>query len=329
MLKLVMKKKKSKKKNHYKTHFSKINIIKYGGAPPATNTFRIYTTGIADDGNMNSNSYGSEWNQFVRERVLDLIPFSYINIEIYHHDILYREESIDKKQAQIDFINTTVVANDLRNERVRVSQYLKNIININTTSPYIIFDYAHLFTYINPETVSCNTIIRVNDIIYPKDIHIIPKDYRGETIKTYNLRNIKSVYLGYSELSELRSNYIIKSTNIFSVDTLGKVQTYIDKYFIRKLPIEINETIIPKMVNDVLNAKVMNNIKSSIGASKYNELFPKSLSRIWINDIILSKDRSDIQYPLLITKASDIAIKIIAENADKKEDFWLQFKYRK
>lgn len=329
MQKLVLNKKKSKKKNHYKKHFSKINIIKYGGAPPAVNTFRIYTTGIADNDNTSENSYGYEWNRFVRERVLELIPLTYTNIEIYHHDILNGGESAAKKQAQIDFINTTVVANDLRNERVRVSRFLQNILNINTTSPYIIFDYAHLFTYISPEKVSCNTIIQVDDSIFPRDIPIIPRDYRGGIIKTYDLRNIKSVYLGYNEPPEPRSNYIIKLTDVFTVDTRGKVQTYIDKYVIRKLPTEINETLIPKKVNQILFEKVSNNIKSSIGTSKFNELFAKSLSRIWINDIILSKDRRDIEYPLLITKASDIAMKIIAENADKKEDFWLEFRYRK
>jgi hypothetical protein len=322
-------KKKSKKNKYFKKYFSKINIIKYGGGPLAMNTFRIYTTGIADDGNTGETSYGYEWNQFVRNRVLELIPFKYTNIEIYHHDILYREESPAEKQAQIDFINNTVVANDLRNERVRVSIFLQNILNINTSSPYIIFDYAHLFTYINPKKVSCNTIIRINDTIYPRDIKIIPIDYRGDYINRYELDNIKSVYLGYNEPTEPRCNYIVKLTDVFTVDTSGKVQTYIDKYFIRQLPTEINETLTPKKVNDILNAEVSKIIKSSIGPSKFNELFARSISRNWLNDIIKLKDNGDIKYSELITKVSGIAIKIISENSDKNEDFWCKFTYRK
>jgi hypothetical protein len=42
-----------------------------GGGPTAIDTFRIYTTGIADDGNIGDNSYGYEWNSFVRDRVLE------------------------------------------------------------------------------------------------------------------------------------------------------------------------------------------------------------------------------------------------------------------
>jgi hypothetical protein len=322
-------KKKSKKNKYFKKFFSKINIIKYGGAPPAMNTFRIYTTGIADDGNTGETSYGYEWNQFVRNRVLELIPLTYRNIEIYHHDIFYGKQSEAKKQIQIDFINTTVVANDLRNERVIVSRLIEDILNINTNSPYIIFDYAHLFTYINPKKVSCNTIIRINDTIYPRDIKIIPIDYRGDNINRYELDNIKSIYLGYNVPSEPRNNYIIKSTDVFTVDTSGKVQTYIDKYFIRQLPTIIKETLIPKKVNDILNTEVSNIIKSSIGTSKFNELFAKSISRNWLNDIIKLKDHGDIKYSELITKVSGIAIKIIAENSDKNEDFWCKFTYRK
>ena len=87
---------------------------------------------------MAQKSYGNEWNSFVRDRVLELIPSSYTNIEIYHHDILYNEEAPFQKQNQIDFINRTVVHNDRLKPRVTISIFKKSILNINTSSPFII-----------------------------------------------------------------------------------------------------------------------------------------------------------------------------------------------
>lgn len=312
-------KKKSRTKKHFKKHFSKINIIKYGGGPLAINTFRIYTTGIADNGNTSDNSYGSEWNLFVRTRALELIPPNYTNIEIYHHDILYTEgETREEKQRQVDFINAVVVQNDLLNARVSVSVLSTDILNIKTNSPFIIFDYAHLFTYINPNVISCNVNIIVDGTLLPKNVRGAPKKY--------NIENIKSVYLGYNESSTIRSNYIINFTDVFTVNSNGRVNTYIDELFMRKLPTKIDETLIPDKVNLILFSAVKENIKKEIGSAKFNENFAKTQSLNWVKTIITSLDNGRVEFPSLIKIASNIALTTIRSNMDKNEDFWMTFK---
>jgi hypothetical protein len=322
----ILLKKKSRTKKYFKKHFSKINIIKYGGGPLAINTFRIYTTGIADDGNTSSSSYGSEWDSFVRNRVLELIPTNYTNIEIYHHDILYNDESHEEKQKQIDFINRVVVQNDLLNRRVSVSVFLTTILNIKTNSPFIVFDYAHLFKYINPKLTSCNVNVIIDGKLLPSGSLCTPRKHKCFFEKSYNIENIKSVYLGYNESSSIRSNYIIKFTNVFTVNSIGSVNTYIDELFTRKLPIKIDETLIPDKVNLILLSAVKENIKKEIGSIKFNESFAKTQSLNWIKNIITSLDNKHIEFPTLIKNAYDMAIRKIRTNMDKNEDFWLTFK---
>lgn len=326
MLKVSVKKRRPEK--NLKRYFSKTNKIKYGGKPPLErNIFRIYTTGIADDGNMGPSSYGSEWNSFVRERILQLIPPNYTNIEIYHHDILYNDESIEKKQMQIDFINTVVVQNDLLNTRVNSSVFLNTILDITTTSPFIVFDYAHLFTYINPNLISCSTYVIIDRLLYPSGSRSVPKRYRGQNLEnSYTLNNIKSVYLGYSDSSTTRNNYVIKSTNVFTVNTNGRVITYIDELFTRKLPAKITETLTPEEVDRILLAAIKENIKKELGLTKFNENFSKSASLQWVLTIIHSIDNKHIEFPELIISASIIAIEKIKSNIDKNESFWLKFK---
>ena len=323
----ILLKKKSRTKKHFKKHFSKINIIKYGGGPLAINTFRIYTTGIADNADTSNNSYGSEWNSFVRTRVLQLIPSNYTNIEIYHHDILCTDgESREEKQRQIDFINAVVVQNDLLNRRVTVSVFSTDILNIKTNSPFIIFDYAHLFTYINPKLTLCNVNIIVDGQLLPKDGHGAPKKYKEVLLNSYNIENIKSVYLGYNDSSSKRSNYIINSTDVFTVNGNGSVNTYIDELFTRKLPAKIDETLIPDKVNFILLSAVKENIKKEIGSAKFNENFAKTQSLNWVKNIITSLDNGRVEFPSLIKIVSDIALTKIRTNMDKNEDFWLTFK---
>jgi len=319
--------KKSRKNKRIRNYFSKINIIKYGGGPAAIDTFRIYTTGIADDGNMGQQSYGYEWNSFVIDRVLELIPSNYTNIEIYHHDILYNKETSEEKQKQIDFINRIVVQNDLLKTRVSVSIFLKSILNINTSSPFIIFDYAHLFTYITPSISSCNTHIMINNMLLPTGSAEIPREYNGTPLsKSFNIENIKSVYLGYKDDTHIRSNYIINFTDVFTVNKDGIVNTYIDKLFMRKLPTKINETLIPKDVTQILLHAIRQNIKKKIGSQKFNDTFARTDSLSWVENIILSLDDKHIDFTSLIISATDIAIKKIELNMDKNTDFWLKFK---
>jgi len=321
-------KKKSKTNKHFKRFFSKINIIKYGGEPTSINTFRIYTTGIADDGNMEPSSYGYEWNAFVRERALQLIPVQYTNIEIVHHDILYnKRETATQKQRQIDFINRTVVQNDLSARRVTISVFLNSILHIDTTSPFIVFDYAHLFTYINPRTVSCKSHIIIDNTLLPRGSASIAKEYNGENLpRSFNIDNIKFVYLGYKANTDTRSNYIINDIDVFTVASNGRLHTYIDEYFMRKLPTEINESLIPADVKKILYDAVRANIKKEIGSERFNATFATYETLAWVAGIISSLDNRRIEFPSLIKNASEIAIKKIKSNIDKNADFWLKYK---
>jgi len=168
----------------------------------------------------------------------------------------------------------------------------------------------------------------INDILFPSGSVEIPKEYNGAPLsKSFNIENIKSIYLGYKDDTHIRSNYIINSTDVFTVNKDGIVNTYIDKLFMRKLPTKINETLIPKDVTQILLHKIRENIKIKIGSQRFNDTFARTDSLHWVENIIASLDDKHIDFTSLIINATKIANKKIESNMDKNTDFWLKFKY--
>ena len=72
-----------KYKNKYLQLKKELNIQSGGN-----NIFYIYTTGIADSGNIGENSIIDLWTTYICPRICSLIPTKYTQINILHCDIL-------------------------------------------------------------------------------------------------------------------------------------------------------------------------------------------------------------------------------------------------
>lgn len=146
----------SKKKRIYKKKSTKTNI-KYGGNPPRRlpNVFRIYTTGIADDGREDDLCYCNIWNRFVREEILRFIPQNFTDIEILHFDTFegatipsFSEERKNELERTLRENLTNGDVND-RSRRVSLSEFNRIPVDIDTHYPFVIIDFAHILLVVD------------------------------------------------------------------------------------------------------------------------------------------------------------------------------------
>jgi hypothetical protein len=149
--------KRNSKKNKINRRRSTNKNIKYGGNPPRglPNIFRIYTTGIADDGREDEKCYSNIWNTFVRGEILQLIPQNFDQIQILHFDTFQGatipsfseerknqlERTLREKLTNSDFADIS--------ERVTVSEFNRLPVDIDTHYPFVIIDFAHILLVIN------------------------------------------------------------------------------------------------------------------------------------------------------------------------------------
>ena len=174
-----------------------------------SNTFYVYTTGIADFCNIET--IVNEWNEYLRDIVLKNIHDNFNKIIITHYDPL---ESFDidlqntfKKQfEETGILNTITTIN-----RQIVSCVLYTNIDLNQIkNPHILLDFAHIIEYLPSDDMQKQ--IKLNDTIY----------------------NINSVYFGYIGVFQLENNYsdvYIAKSNFFTTSPYGTVITYIDKIY--------------------------------------------------------------------------------------------------
>jgi hypothetical protein len=172
-------------------------------------TFYIYTTGIAEWGDLSQSL--KSWNETLCKQVCDLIPRKFKNIFIIHSDILQSiaKEKIDETYANI----LNKIQHDLEiDSRIKDSTFQTeplDFANISgQTDPYIIIDIAHLFEYIRDNYSSVN-VTRA----FIKGSYGEP---RGDVI-TLNV-----VYPGY------KGGYL-NNTPFFRVNEDNSVTTYINK----------------------------------------------------------------------------------------------------
>jgi hypothetical protein len=133
--------------------------IKYGGNPPRglPTIFRIYTTGIADDGREDENKYSNIWNKFVREEILRYIPENFNNIEILHFDTFVGATiphmSEERKNELERTLREDLTNGDINDSsgRVVLSEFNRLPVDLDTHTPFLIIDFANLLHIVNSQ----------------------------------------------------------------------------------------------------------------------------------------------------------------------------------
>jgi len=157
--------------------------------------FYIYTTGIADWGNLDKLLLF--WNKLLCDHVCSLIPPRF-DIKILHSDILLEltygigpnHMILDQKVYLTEQINLLLLEN-LENERIVESSFQTEPLNfreIRGKIPYLIIDFAHLFKYSKDLiNISPNGSVKVfqnyNDLELNDDgleLNVIYVGYLGE-----------------------------------------------------------------------------------------------------------------------------------------------------
>lgn len=171
-------------------------------------TFYIYTTGIAEWGDLSQSL--EFWHTNLCKQVCGLIPMRFKNIFITHSDIL---ESIVKEKIDETYANILdKVQHDLEiDSRIKDSTFQTeplDFINISRqTDPYIIIDIAHIFEYVRDN--SSGNVTRA----FIKGAYGEP---RGD------MMTLNVVYPGY------KGGYL-NNTVFFRVNEDNTITTYINK----------------------------------------------------------------------------------------------------
>ena len=204
-----------------------------GGAGGGGKTFRLITTGFADDG------IRKEWPKY-REQFLSLIPPQYTQIEIIHTDPHYGTE--EERAAKLAEMKAELEASDKSVPRVLSSmvtrEYLTRFVDEQKGIDYLILDCAHIFDYVGIGQVKCNG------------------NYHGEPYSEANkgkVFNYRSMYIGYFGRYEWQTasdnvtdgntynyflfNYLLSTKSLFTVKEDGSVHTYIDRLLELGIPL--------------------------------------------------------------------------------------------
>jgi hypothetical protein len=225
-------KRNSKKKQINRKRSTKKNI-KYGGNPPRglPNIFRIYTTGIADDGREDENKYSNIWTRFVRNEILGFIPENFNNIEILHFDTFEGATipglSEERKNQLERTLRENLTNSDITDISGRVvsSEFNRLPLDLDTQYAFIIIDFAHILRIVN----SRRSILRS----YVEKFTINSVDHDGRPFYAPFL------HIGYGNRTQ--SYFISAHTQripLLNISVNGLVTTYQGYYIDRGLEID-------------------------------------------------------------------------------------------
>jgi hypothetical protein len=233
-------------KNKYLKYKQKyLDLKQVAGSSQQNNTFYIYTTGIWNWGH--NDFIIDEWNNHTYNYILNKIPSIFTNIEISHHDILlitnpayddyHRNPKPDEieppytirmpdnlKIAEItEKINHQLLSVHPNNQKVKQTFTTEPINFLEIKHPHLIFDFAHLFDFVNdPSTHQAKIIPCLLTDNYPSDIY----------------SNIKTIRLAFPDPSQ--KPYILVKQDYLTINTDGSIITYIDIMNNKGLPIDNN-----------------------------------------------------------------------------------------
>ena len=214
-------------------------------------TFTIYTTGISNWLNANdsitddneSSIILKKWTaeDGILENILKIIPKKYTKINIFHSDILTRNDGeVPNTGNEINQISNKIkdyiTNNDIQNKNNKIINSIFTTDKLNwdniETKPknsYIIIDFAHIFNNIGKHTV-------IDQISKDKGIDPISGKplvgtFSESALKELYEFKLNSIYIGYPGDP---FDYIYKSGLLFKVND-NNIETYIDYIFKRKL----------------------------------------------------------------------------------------------
>jgi hypothetical protein len=252
-------------KNKIKKYISKIKSISQNGGNGEENVFTVYTTGIADWGNLNLIKL---WHSEIKPLILSKILPAY-NIKIIHYDPLkgISTELLDGA-TQNNFYNYVFDDNIMRlhkNEEFHEEYFPIRDIPGDT---HIIVDFAHIFEYTNR----------------PGEVFVSdPKLSQQEKMRRQRIK-LHSIYLGYLGRSDNKNGIPVK--NILNIKSLvfpfyitptRRLFTYIDHMIIHQ---QSFDTLYP---NDLLFEYCANIINYHV-----RQIFPQDpWSRINLNNVFL------------------------------------------
>jgi hypothetical protein len=177
-------------------------------------TFYIYTTGIAEWGNLEG--ILKTWNEILCKQICDLIPVHFANINIIHSDILNHIEP-DKKDVMVNNILESIQLYNNIDPRIINSSFQTEPLDFESISkqqnPYIIIDMAHIFGY--------KQDIEALDGITKAFIAGYYGEQRTEPM------SLNVVYPGYLGQGEQKVTLI--NTSFFRIDSTNTITTYINK----------------------------------------------------------------------------------------------------
>ena len=206
--------------------------------------FYLFTTGITDWGNINpEDSILKIWNDILLPKIIDiLLKVGFNKIQVHHHDIMEDQDGlafpVNKNNLRRTIIERLNVKDRELNELYRdgfiTSVFSIEPINfehINTSLPHLIFDFAHLFSYMYVPGHN-KSIPIIGEMMYPQ-INVLYLGYLGERAQLNNRGNNRR----RTPLIELiRSDFI-------RIEESGVVFTYIDK-------ISEHESLTPQVIRN-------------------------------------------------------------------------------
>ena len=211
----------------YLGHYNDMNFS------PGGNTFRIYTTGIANWSP--SESLIPAWIEGFYGNIIRKIPPRYTRIEIYHYAYLIDMHGNIKSQEEYSLQFRDLVESDKRVPRVQSSNVIvEPFVHTNFTNlsnDCLIVDMAHLYNH--PK--GSEGIVTLNNSYSEEP----PSE---ETIKMNVLR------FGYAEVGIY--NYIASQCNLFKVNDDGSVTTFIDIMRQTGIDFRIDEPI--EIITDII-----------------------------------------------------------------------------
>lgn len=247
-----------------------------GGSFQTTRTFYIYTTGIAEWGDLgNTFNY---WQEVIIHRMCQLIPPSFASIIIIHCDIL-QELNLENQHKIQEEINAKLVRDLTADRRIRVSEFQKEPLNFEeihfrTRYPnqYIVLDLAHIFSYVSPSEVKNSG------------------HYGEEDSLPIQLNCVYPGYVGQDQVdgdTKMSTRYIVDADFIKIDPNTGKITTFITNLFnterfsslIDDEPTYPNERI--NKIMKKIRAKIVKIFKDKYGSFyKFDSIFTSENKQI-------------------------------------------------
>jgi hypothetical protein len=295
---------------------------KHGGNPPRRlpNIFRIYTTGIADDGRDDIDCYRNIWNRYVREEILQYIPENFNNIQILHFDTFEGGQSnwSEERKNQLERTLRENLTNGDENDtsgRVVSSEFHRLPVDLDTRYPFLIIDFAGIIRIIN----SRQSELRDQYIRIQFKINGI--QYNGRPFYAPFL------YIGYGNRDQ---SYFVSAhalpIPLLRINENGYVVTYQGHYRDRGLIVE-SPNPLPDIIDDckVLIKESLNFVNGIRNEPvKYNKIAQILSGTQFIHNVFVEFEEqypieTIISFPRFIQRLCDLCVNIINENIETKD----------